>query len=74
MCDICRQIPCDARCPNAKDDVGDVECRMCKLPIHKGDRYLPTPEGSYCIEMLEKFLDVGMVGSVWRRIRGGIDI
>lgn len=58
MCDICRQIPCDTRCPNAKDDVDDVddvECRMCKLPIHKGDRYLPTPEGSYCIECLKSF-------------------
>lgn len=55
MCDICRQIPCDARCPNAKDEVGNEECRMCKLPIHKGDRYLLTPEGSYCIECLETF-------------------
>lgn len=55
MCDICRQIPCDARCPNAKDEVGDVECRMCKLPINKGDRYLPTPEGNYCIECLKSF-------------------
>lgn len=55
MCDICRQIPCDARCPNAKDEAGNTECRMCKLPIRKGDRYLPTSEGSYCIECLRSF-------------------
>ena len=55
MCDICRQIPCDARCPNAKDEAGNTECSFCKLPIHKGERYLPTPEGNYCIECMKSF-------------------
>ena len=50
MCDICRQIPCNARCLNAKDEASNTECGFCKLPIRKGERYLPTPEGNYCIE------------------------
>ena len=55
MCQICGQTPCLSRCPNAKDEAGNTECRFCKSPIHKGDRYLPTPEGSYCVECLKSF-------------------
>jgi len=37
MCSICRQIPCDPRCPNAPDPPVFAKCDKCGEYIYVGD-------------------------------------
>lgn len=53
MCEICRQIPCHPRCPNAPEPTSVYECAWCKEPIYEGDKYLDTPDGPVCAECIE---------------------
>ena len=46
MCMICRQTPCDSRCPNAPDPPTVFTCALCGEPIVQGDEYLEL-DGSY---------------------------
>lgn len=52
MCKICRQIPCDFRCPNAPDPVAVKICSRCADGIMEGDEYLESDEGPICGECL----------------------
>ena len=45
MCDICRQIPCDARCPNSLEFEPLIKCKTCKSILYGGERYLQTSSG-----------------------------
>lgn len=37
MCDICHQIPCHSRCPNAKEDMATAFCTVCDEPVYSED-------------------------------------
>ena len=36
MCDICRQTPCDHRCPNSKEEPEPTYCEECGAPLLRG--------------------------------------
>ena len=55
MCDICRQIPCDARCPNSLEFEPLIKCKTCKSILYGGERYLQTSSGCICGGWLEGF-------------------
>lgn len=38
MCDICRQVPCHPRCPNAPAPRGVHTCKYCGEPIIAGEK------------------------------------
>lgn len=46
MCDICHQVPCHPRCPNAPEPATVYECAFCGEPIVVGDYYYHH-EGQY---------------------------
>ena len=63
MCMICRQTPCDSRCPNAPDPPTVFTCALCGAPIVQGDEYLEL-DGSYyhmedCARAEPQFTDQG---------------
>lgn len=37
MCDICRQVPCAARCPNSPEPRAIFVCSGCDQDIYEGD-------------------------------------
>ena len=37
MCDICHQVPCHPRCPNAPDPIPVFICSGCGQDIYEGD-------------------------------------
>ena len=37
MCDICRQMPCHPRCPNAPEHPIAYECSNCDRDIYEGE-------------------------------------
>ncbi len=37
-CEICRQKPCDSRCPNAENIIVGI-CEQCKEPVCAGYTY-----------------------------------
>ena len=39
MCDVCRQVPCDPRCPNAPEPEAVYTCCNCREGICEGDTY-----------------------------------
>ena len=53
MCAICRQIPCNPRCPNAPEPVPVVYCRMYGNGIMEGSRGLEMPNGVICEDCLD---------------------
>ena len=48
MCDICRQSPCDSRCPNAPDPPVAYECIHCDAEIYEGDSYYDIDGEPWC--------------------------
>lgn len=48
MCDICRKIQCDFRCPNYMPPKNMSYCSICDEAIHGGDEYIENLEGE-CI-------------------------
>lgn len=44
MCEICNQIPCHPRCPNAEEKVVDI-CSCCNDEIMEGYNYYILPSG-----------------------------
>lgn len=53
MCEICRQYPCDPRCPNAPEPKPVYECRKCKDGIQDGEKYFDSPDGPICKGCIE---------------------
>ncbi|MBQ6091324.1 MAG: hypothetical protein IJL07_08690 [Lachnospiraceae bacterium] len=53
MCEICRQIPCHPRCPNAPEPEPKYECSECGEGIYEGDRYFDGPDGYICEDCME---------------------
>ncbi|MCR2047918.1 hypothetical protein NSB25_11540 [Acetatifactor muris] len=53
MCEICGQIPCHPRCPNAEEPDGKCTCIKCGYGIMEDDEYLETAEGPVCMECLD---------------------
>ena len=47
MCNICRQTPCAAGCPN-NDEEPIVECSICGRGIYDGDDYYELGGVIYC--------------------------
>ena len=47
MCEICRQYPCAAGCPN-NDDEPLFYCRICDSPIYAGEDYYEIDDTIYC--------------------------
>lgn len=47
MCDICRQSPCDSRCPNYIPPNARYYCSACKDGIYEGEEYIENDKGDY---------------------------
>ena len=58
MCDICRMIPCDDRCPNAPERVYYGKCKRCGDPIDFGDKFYEIEGNNYCTFCVEDSLFV----------------
>ncbi len=50
MCQLCRQYPCNSRCPNADEPPIFAECEECGAEIHDGDEYYAVGDHIYCEE------------------------
>ena len=48
MCDICRQNPCNSRCPNADEPKRLATCCVCKDGITAGEKYWHIDGKDYC--------------------------
>lgn len=53
MCEMCRQIPCASRCPNAPEQKPIKTCLQCDGGIYEGDEYFDSPNGPVCEECME---------------------
>lgn len=58
MCEICRQYPCDSRCPNADDAPIVTYCVKCHLPIREGDDYFDVEGDPFCEDCMRSFRKV----------------
>lgn len=54
MCEICRQHPCDCRCPNAPLPPQVFVCSGCGEPIREGDIYYDILGEQFCEECIEE--------------------
>lgn len=52
MCDGCRLVVCDPRCPLYSAQPRRV-CEHCGLPIWEGEEYCELDDGIYCKDCLE---------------------
>ena len=48
MCALCRQTPCDPRCPNAEEPKPAKICTQCGDGIPSGEWYYDSPQGPIC--------------------------
>jgi len=39
MCMVCRQYPCDSRCPNAPEEKPLLICKQCGAELYQGDKH-----------------------------------
>lgn len=53
MCEICRQTPCNSRCPNAPEPEPVKTCVKCGEGIYQGDEYFDGSDGPVCKECME---------------------
>lgn len=53
MCEICRQTPCNSRCPNAPETEPVEKCLKCGDGIYQGDGYFDGPDGPICENCME---------------------
>ena len=70
MCEICRQEPCDSRCPNFIAPHSSHKCYFCRDDIQIGEEYIENYTGDFahleCChlsslnEVLELFLDINV--------------
>ena len=54
MCDMCRQSPCDSRCPNAPDPPTVFICSGCGQSIYDGDDYWDVLGEQYCEDCIAR--------------------
>ena len=54
MCIECGLNPCDARCPNADEEIAVFRCVLCGDLIYAGDRYWDSSEGCICKDCLDE--------------------
>ena len=45
MCEICRQVPCDCRCPNYSSTALHYRCSLCGDSIEIGEEYIESYNG-----------------------------
>lgn len=48
MCNVCRKIPCDSRCPNAPEPPAVFICSNCGEPIYDGEYYWDIMNEQFC--------------------------
>lgn len=53
MCDICRQMPCHSRCPQAADQTG-CRCRHCHEEIWPDQEVYKSSQGPICVKCMEE--------------------
>lgn len=53
MCEICRQTPCDSRCPNASEPKPVASCVKCGEGIYEGDEFFDSLDGPICEDCME---------------------
>lgn len=47
MCEICKQNPCDCRCPNYESPKVNHYCSICEEGIYDGEEYIINDNGDY---------------------------
>ena len=47
MCDLCRQNPCNTRCPNYILSKANHYCSSCGEGIYDGEEYIENLDGEY---------------------------
>ena len=53
MCDVCRKMPCDPRCPNAPDPPSVFVCSGCGDLIYDGDDYWEIMGEQWCEDCID---------------------
>ncbi len=53
MCEVCRQIPCHPRCPNAPESPIIHKCIHCGVKIREGDTYYNVDGEPWCEECID---------------------
>ena len=48
MCEVCRQFPCDTRCPNSPEPKAVFVCSGCGKHILDGDDYWDILGEQFC--------------------------
>lgn len=60
MCEICRKLPCDSRCPNYEPPKASY-CSICNEGIYDGEDYIENMDGEYihyeCIQGIRQLLE-----------------
>ncbi len=54
MCDVCRQYPCNPRCPNADDPKVVTKCKNCGDKIYEGEEYHHIGDMDFCEECVRE--------------------
>lgn len=47
MCEICRENPCNYRCPNYVPYPSNYCCSVCNEPIYYGEKYIENNKKEY---------------------------
>ena len=47
LCTICRQDPCNPRCPNYIPEKTNLYCSSCGEGIYDGEEYIENMDGEY---------------------------
>ena len=47
MCSICKQYPCNVRCPNYIPPKASHCCSICNEGIYGGEEYIENDDGEY---------------------------
>lgn len=47
MCEMCRQIPCNTRCPNYVPPNAEYYCSICDGGIYEGEEYIKNDNDEY---------------------------
>ena len=61
MCDYCRKVPHDPRCPEALDPRAVFICSDCGQMILEGDTFYRVMEETYCEECMEACREIAEV-------------
>lgn len=54
MCNMCLQVPCHPRCPNADEPEAKYTCSKCKYGIYEDEEYFEGSNGPICKECIEE--------------------